>query len=871
MQSNQSASNLVNFGMPTEPLFVGSYSRIPVQIDPSSGLTMEKLEFLVNPGPEAGIVSTSPERFAPPLQPMILLAASHKPGRHHTLLARDLSSGRIVGKGEFEVTSTWQDQTNGPSFWFSGAPSGMVVRAYAWGGGPSGPQNIDIAPAVGTRKIAVIFIDSPTALFDPAEIAGVIDKWRKEMVDGVPDAENQLRSVAHFFREVSHFGVGPSGLNFEADFFGPVTMPATWDTYYDSQGYSYGSTFQSMITQADPLIDFSQYKHVIVATKSTPNWPHADWGFRTVTTAEGNVTLGVVSMPYDWGADGGRTIHETAAHEIGHNLGLGDLYTAGPSERQMGNWELMHTEIGFPHVSVFHRMILGWIPANWIQTFNFAEIAAPVNQTVELHPAEFANPPGNRKTAVEVRIADGWNYYFEYRKTEPSQIGDQSLPENNRVLGTDAASYSVYGSFQPPRPPIMLLPPANGDGPVLKTGEAYHEVDVSTPTWPSDFNAEILTINVDSANLQITYDINSKPDPSIRPWPAGPNREWQSPDIEVRNARNRQDPNWFNVPHAGNPNTVVARVTNRGAINAPGVRVAFSIFDFTLGSATPEISLGSDTRDVSANASVDFFAPTQWIVADETHHYCVKARIAPYQVPGTDVREMTTDNNQAQSNYWAFISRTGSPSSRESTEVRVNNPSPHPAVVEIMPAQTNPLYRTYLQHHWVRLDAGEERAIQVMFEYAGEDFLKSGGSGNVFEAFRHVPNHARFRAVIRELNPQHPGAAPAVLGGAEVRVSEGEATLFDSFTVRDLAAEGIRISGRVVTKGTRKPAPDGTIILSFRQDKKAVNETAALVKGKFATTFKQRKWTTAQGYYLPPPCYADCYSKVYERKRQFDT
>ena len=488
---------------------------------------------------------------------------------------------------------------------------------------------------------------------------------------------------------------------------------------------------------------------------------------------------------------------------------------------------------------------------------------------MELHPVELANPPGNRKAGVEVRIADGRNYYFEYRKAEPNQIGDQMLPENNRILGTDAASYAVLETFQPPRPPILLLPPGNGDGPVLDSGEAYREVDQSNPTWPSDFMAQVRAINADHANLHISYDINSKPDPSIRPWPAGPNREWQSPDIEVRNARNRQDPTWFNVPHAGNPNTVVARITNRGAINAPAVRVDFTVFDFTLGSATPEVSLGSDIRDVPANASVEFIAPTQWVVADETHHYCVKARIAPYQVPGTNLSEMEGSNNQAQSNYWAFISRTGSASSCEATEVTVNNPYSNPAIVEIMPTQTNPLYRTYVQHRWVRLNPGEQRKIQIMFEYAGEDFLKAGGAGSVFEEFRHVANRASFRAVIRELHPAgNPEAAPVVLGGAEVRVREGVATLFDSFEVRDMGAEGFRISGQVVLKHNRNPAPNGTIILSFGQEGKAFNKTVALVNGAFATTVQEEKWTDVQGYYLPPQRIADSYSKKIRKPRE---
>lgn len=295
----QPPRNPVAFQMPADPLFVGSYTRIPVKVELSSGLTMDKLEFIVDLGPAAGIVSVSPERTANPLQPMILLGAGYRPGTNYTLLAREVATGRIVGKGQFAVTALWRNHAEGPSFWFTGATGGMPVGGFAWGGGPpSGPQNINVAPAVGTRKIAVVLIDSPTARFDPQEVPTVLRKWRNEIVNGVPDA-GRLRSVAHFHREVSHFNSGPSGLNLEADFFGPVTMPATWDNYFGTNGWRIGSTWQSMVTEADPLIDYSQYKHVIFATKSIPSWPQADWGPPTYTTAEGNLTFGVFSMPYN--------------------------------------------------------------------------------------------------------------------------------------------------------------------------------------------------------------------------------------------------------------------------------------------------------------------------------------------------------------------------------------------------------------------------------------------------------------------------------------------------------------------------------------------------------------------------------------------
>ena len=460
--------NPVSFQVQSDSLFVGSYTRVRVRIDGASRLTRKDLEFVVDPGPEAGVVSTSSERFGGS-QSTILLAAGHKPGGGYALLARNAANGRVVGKLPFAVTATWADKRNGPSFWFAGAADRLRLRSFVWGGGQAGPQNIGVAPAVGRRKIAVVFINSPTERFSPQELPAVREQWRNEIVNGVADAAGRLRSLAHYYREVSYFGVGPTGIDFEADFYGPVTMPQTWDHYFDGRGWRFGSTWQSMVTEANSQVDFSAYKHVIFATKSTPSWPQADWGPPVYTTAQGDLSFGVLSMPYNWDILDGRRIHATASHELGHHLGMDDLYmedTDVLAERRVGGWEIMDSEAGLPHFALADRMILGWVPSDWIQTFNFSIGSTLVNQIVELHPVELGNPPATRKIGVEVRIADGWNYYFEYRKPDPGQIGDQALPENNRVLGTDVASYNVYGNFMPPRPPVLLLPVGNGDGAV---------------------------------------------------------------------------------------------------------------------------------------------------------------------------------------------------------------------------------------------------------------------------------------------------------------------------------------------------------------------------------------------------------------------
>ena len=89
---------------------------------------------------------------------------------------------------------------------------------------------------------------------------------------------------------------------------------------------------------------------------------------------------------------------------------------------------------------------------------------------------------------------------------------------------------------------------------------------------------------------------NGRPDPSLRPWPAAPDRPWQSPDIEVRNAKNATDPAWANVPWVGNMNTVVAKVRNNGTVPLTDVRVGFrysaSLFPTAVTQGNEELGRG---------------------------------------------------------------------------------------------------------------------------------------------------------------------------------------------------------------------------------------------------------------------------------------
>ena len=844
----------VTISVPRGKLFVGSYAFLKVDINPASGFAFDDLEFTVPQGRKAGLISRSRDSRFNPKRPTITLLAGFEPG-DWAILVTHVPSGQGIAKFEFRTSDTWRGRKQGPRLWFDGQNLRRESGA-AWGGGPAGPQNVAIHPALGTRRIAILLVDTSSERYPTGAAFDTIrDRWINELINGVTDG-GVTRSSAAFYREVSYGNFDLSG-----QIFGPVSLSGPWTDYFNDDGSPKGSFHQSCFTAGDALIDYTQFdtllcvSRAVAASGMNPSrsaWPYASigaWG--PYTTSDGNVTRGVISMPDNWGEVGDRHAYETFSHELGHNLGLGDQYTPVVAGRNPGGWEMMHDDNPLPHFSIAHRMMLGWVPANRVRSFDFETLGAPVDQTVTLHASE-QPPPAGQLSAVEIRLADGLNYYFEYRSDRPGQIGDAALPTDSRVLGTDVASPPFVPPFE--RPAILLLPnDPDGDGPVLDNTQNYRQTDFSTPGFPADFLAEVTARTADTASLRIRYGVIGKPDPSIRPWPAAPDRPWQSPDIEVRNVRNLADPTWRNVPWEGNANTVAAQIRNGGMLDAPNVLVNFFVKNYNIGGA-PEVFLGSQVQNVPAGATVEF--TTGWTPPSQGH-FCIIVRIPLYQIPGGAAVEITEFNNVAQSNYDRFISRTASPPSREMTMVEVGNPYDKPTRVFLIGGQTNPLYRTYLGTTWLWLQPGETRRVRVLFESLLDP--QRGRPDDVdpgdYDKFFRQPGNIGLTAYVEDPHdtPRH---ALWQLGGAQAQVVTGRATEFV-----EVAPKPNFVSGMVITHDDRNAVSGGAVLLTLTQGSgsKLIRETlqAKLDNGRFTLDFGC-KWDAVSLYFLPPPTLADC-------------
>jgi len=863
--------------VPREPLFVGAYSKIPVRIG-ISGLSIDDLDFSVPEGPRGGLVSLSRDHSFNPKEPDVMLLAGYEPGSYRLQVLKK-GTTTVIGEARFAVTDEWKDTLASPPLWYTGILQ-IYTAGATWGGGPSGPQNINVHPASGTKRLMILFVDTNSQRYttDAATLQGFQTRWRQNVVDGFTGMDGVVRSVRKFYQEVSY-----NNLDIAAQIFGNVVnLTNAWESYFEldinNSWRDKGQFHQQCVTAAGSSLDLTNIDMLVCVSQgfstATPNpkiaWPYGGQGV-ALTTAQGNVTVGVVSMPNEWG-DGssndqssGRTIYETLSHELGHTLSLKDEYTPTVAGRNIGDpitntsWDPMDWERPLPHFTLAHRMMLGWVPASWLRLFNFQSVGAVVDQTVTLSPIEDGAPPAGLSAGIEVRIGDGRNYYFEYRTRQPAEIGDRSLSPNSRVVGTDV-SETPATPIPTSRPDILLLDKHGDDnGAVLDNNQFYHERDNATPTFPADFRLDVSGIDGTKADVRIRYSIIGKPDPAIRPWPKDDSHQWQSPDIEVRNARQAADPAWANVPWLGHDNTVVAHITNRGTLSAPRVVAKFFVKDWTLGGA-PENSLGSDQHDINPGATVEF--TTRWNPPREEGHFCIIVRIDPYQTPTTPpVPEMNDTNNVAQSNYDRFISATSSPASRQITRVTVGNPFDKPTRVFIAPGQNNPIYRSYLEHTWLQLNPGETKQVMMMFEYAPEPHLTTAEGKELVKKFTTRPNNVGVVSYIE--NPHDPQLHQALLfNGVTAEIVTGNATEFapGKFFANDESVSGVVLA---VDDGNPVPdSPDGKVLVIFTKDgNEEIYQEGQLTDGQFDVPVPGR-WRTVEAYYVPAVGYGDSTSGI---------
>ncbi|MGM0557294.1 MAG: hypothetical protein ACQEVA_13000, partial [Myxococcota bacterium] len=547
-------------------------------------------------------------------------------------------------------------------------------------------------------------------------------------------------------------------------------------------------------------------------------WPTATIGDQSTTLKVNdgeNVSVGVIKFGADWEKyHPNRETYETMAHEYAHNLGLSDLY-GGDFARSFGNWNLMGLESRFTHLSLSQRMMLGWVDANQVVSFNPGD---EESAEVLLSPIETLQTSGDQKLGVEIRLADGWNYYWEYRLGQSSQVADQQAPVPQSapgvVLGTDHMSTPKNAGQKRRRIAKVPQGPESADF-TLDQADIFRQADPSTS---QELRVEVVDATSSQARVDLGYG-TFVPDPAIREWPSDLGR-WKSPDIEIVNEKNKPgsdgEDEWRNVPWANHKNTIIATVRNNGSEDAPGVTVRFYSQRFNAGENLPENLLGTVTKDVPAGSTVEFKldGSDAWVPRGE-RHYCVKAEIDIYANPNTATPEATQMNNNARSNYTRYWSDSSSPAERKVGTLTVNNPTDERTVVGVMVDQTHPHFRTYIEHRWVTLDPGQSQDIRVMYEYA-RDF-----QAQLNEQVEYFPvNDVTLTGVVVPSNPQDDidWANPDTMGGANAQIRAGYETELEFEQVPNANDQQSTLTGFVDQTRNDQPVTEGEVIVRVKHE-----------------------------------------------------
>lgn len=386
---------------PLGPLYVSGYARLLADLS-AAGLVAGDVAYEVREGVEGGSISVGLEPANPDGTESVMLLAGVRSGEYH-LDARLVADGTLLSARRFRVTSLWPDEEVGPPIAITGDHQNYLMR---WGGTGGGGSYLHPAPDLWRVLVVLVFVRDRG--WDGFEVAAR-QEWKDRVV-------GPGESARRYYEEVSAFQPGNHGMTVELvgnQVFGPVFVDAGWGDVFDPKkatdvnagwktkptGYAalagaISGFFVDLPGEAGFMQLADSISIVVRSGSDSPTdmgpiapklptryvWGHAsstDFFRKTATTyTQGKKPVVVMTEAYPPEV-GPKNLTYTLCHEIGHNLGLADLYDAKgdyPAEINARRTaaDLMSATEGLPHFSVANRIRLGWIKRAWLRTFDFS-------------------------------------------------------------------------------------------------------------------------------------------------------------------------------------------------------------------------------------------------------------------------------------------------------------------------------------------------------------------------------------------------------------------------------------------------------------------------------------------------------------------
>lgn len=335
------------------------------------------------------------------------------------------------------------------------------------------PLPSNALPTSGSPVVQTLYVDFDDAPGDAREIPGI-----EETFDVSVKALDEASRGALTLQRRSH----------------PVwtRLAGTSAEWEDS-----GRDLAIAVAAADDVVDFSHVDVVwVVWMTANPRdafRSHAGSDYQVV--ADGRMlTHGSLMRQLDLRGGG----HWVPTHEMGHVLGLPDLYDSsndgGPTTRWTGPWDLMASTDGPGHAYfAWHRWMLGW--ANDAQ---ITCVPPGEERTVSLSPVQSDGPTllaavrldAARVLTVESRRAEKW---------------DAGIPREGVLVSTVDVSRTtgdgpIQVEFADGRHPDVRDETTLRDAP-LRAGDSYTDATTGVSVHVDSTGADVDTVRVDASSI----------------------------------------------------------------------------------------------------------------------------------------------------------------------------------------------------------------------------------------------------------------------------------------------------------------------------------------------------------------------------------